>query len=68
MGPRSYTGNYNNGDVVVYQILRMEKDKKGFCYLAQTSQGELWLQRNEIVPRFSTELCEFYEKNLSFDD
>ena len=43
------------------KIKRMEKTESGLFYLAETSKGKLWLERQQIFPWYSEMLCEFYE-------
>jgi hypothetical protein len=46
--------------------MNMEKLEWGFIYYASTNDGDKWLSREDVVPKFSTKLVEFYERFLTF--
>lgn len=47
-------------------MLNMEKRREGYYYYAETNLGEMWLDRSQVVPMFSTALVLFYEQYLTF--
>lgn len=40
----------------VLEVSSMEKTDSGYIYLAETTQGTVWLSRDELVPRYSSVL------------